>query len=100
MRQIQDNQKQAELIRQLSFVRRALRRNDRYQGFNKFVVLLCTLPFLHLAGCVGQAKTIPVVSRVGGVGFIASCLVAARLNKRETDLYRKMEQVQRELAKG
>lgn len=96
---VQDNQTRHNLIRQQHQIRRALYRNDKFMALNKLILLACTLPFLHLAGCVGQSRPAPAISKIGSIGFVTACVVATRLSKREDDLYQKMARVQQELSR-
>ena len=96
---VPDTQTRRNLIREQHQIRRALDRNDKFMGLNKLILLACILPFLHLAGCVGQSRKVPTISKIGSVGFVTACVVATHLSKREDDLYQKMTRVQQELSR-
>ena len=65
-------------------------------NINKFLLILCALPFFHTVSCLGQNKKVPAVSQVGTIGFVVTCMTGTSLSGRDEKLKQKLKQSQRE----
>lgn len=97
---INNEQNQIKYLKKCQAIVALIRKNQRLMGINKLLLILCALPFLHVAGCLGQNKRIPTVSRAGAAGFVASCVMAAALGRREENLKQKLDEAQRGLCRS
>ena len=60
-----------------------LKRVQRFSALNRLLCYACMLPFLHATACLGQKQSVPLISKVGSAGFVASVTSICVLKKKE-----------------
>ena len=62
---------------------RKLGKIKKFELINRLLCYACVLPFFHATACLGQNKNIPLVSKVGSVGFVVSTVAVFSLKDKK-----------------
>ena len=70
-----------------------LKNVQKFEFINRLLCYACVLPFFHTVACLGQQKEAPLISKVGGAGFILSIAGVVGLKNKEDQLSQKIEKI-------
>ena len=72
---------------------KTLKNLKRFELINRLAFYACLLPFFHTAACLGQKQSIPLASKVGSVGFVASVVIAATIRHKEEKTQEELDKI-------
>lgn len=71
-----------------------LKKLEKLELLQRIITLGCLLPFLHVTSCLGQAKEVPMVSKIGGIGFLVSSAGLVATKTKEEKIKNKLKKAQ------